>query len=304
MGTKIEAVSLSRSFPDFLGGNSIKLSARAASQCLISANRDPINLDMLINTGVYRYKNVGEPSIASIIQRKINLKGNYKNDFERPGSTFSFDLNNGGCGLLTGIEIMHGFISTGEISEGIVVTGDSEPFFGLSAGYNFEPVAAAVFLSKSEDTGGFGNFGTFSFPDHIEEFTGYTSYSNSKWYRRGKNILNIQQKNSYLNLCIDCAADSLFRFLDKSGLRAGEIDLFITSQSPAGFVDGIKSRIGGNKKFVEVPKRSNKELHTAGMAFALKKAWEDNRFKTSGNIIFLVAGSGITISVAHYKNLN
>jgi len=54
--------------------------------------------------------------------------------------------------------------------------------------------------------------------------------------------------------------------------------------------------------FIELSNKGNKVFHTAGMAFALKKVWDDNRFKNSKNIIFLTVGSGINVSVALYKN--
>jgi len=36
-------------------------------------------------------------------------------------------------------------------------------------------------------------------------------------------------------------------------------------------------------------------FHTAGPAFALMKVWDDNRFSSSRNVIFLAIGSGINV---------
>ena len=49
-------------------------------------------------------------------------------------------------------------------------------------------------------------------------------------------------------------------------------------------------------------KTGNMVFHTAGLAFALKKVWDENRFKSSKNIIFLTIGSGINVSIALYQN--
>jgi predicted NBD/HSP70 family sugar kinase len=43
-------------------------------------------------------------------------------------------------------------------------------------------------------------------------------------------------------------------------------------------------------------------FHTAGPAFALKKVWDDNRFRNSKNVIFLTIGAGINVSLALYQN--
>ena len=136
MGTKIEMVSVSRPWFSFLPGNSIKLTARAACQCLDDTEIDPCDLGLLINTGIYRFKNFGESAIAALIQKKIGANTTPESDSAGSRSTFSFDLNNGGCGWLTGIQIVHESMNTNKISYGMVVTGDSEPFYGLSETYS------------------------------------------------------------------------------------------------------------------------------------------------------------------------
>jgi 3-oxoacyl-[acyl-carrier-protein] synthase-3 len=302
MGTLINMVSVARPRFGFYPRNSIILSVRAARQCLDGAGVDPCDLGLLINTGIYRYKNTGEPAIAALIQEKIGANTTIKIDSGNSKNTFSFDLNNGGCGLLTGIEIVQGLINNGEISYGMVVTGDSEPFHGLSKDFAFNAAAAAIILSKSNDSGGFSLFRTYTFPEYSEELISRTFYNYPGWFRRGKNILNVRQKESYSDLCVNCAVKSLFNFLDESGKALNEIDLIIPSQSPLGFTSKMKNRIGMKENFIEMTKTGNKVFHTAGPAFALKKVWDDKRFKSSKNIIFLTIGSGITVSVALYKN--
>lgn len=302
MGTQIKMVSVARPRIGFHHVNSIRLSARAASQCLYDAQTDPLAIGLLINTGIYRHKNTGEPAIAALIQKKIAAYKPVDNDPIKSGSTFSFDINNGGCGLLTGIEIIHSAIRDGEITYGMLVTGDSEPFHRLSENFNIYSAAAAIILAKSANSSGFSLFRTYIFPEYSEEFVSCTSYYDPGWFRKGKNILNIKQKESYPDLCADCSVKSLFNFLDESGMTLSKIDLIIPSQSPPGFTGILKKRLGLNGNFIEVEKTGEMIYHTAGPVFALKKVWDDNRFRSSENIIFLTIGSGINVSLALYKN--
>jgi 3-oxoacyl-[acyl-carrier-protein] synthase-3 len=306
MGTKINMVTVSRPLFSFCGRGSIFLSVKAANRCIRNAGIDPDDLGMLINTGIYRFKNTGEPAIAALIQKKIKANStslstsdNIITDYK---TTFSFDLNNGGCGWLTGIQIADGFIKAGKINYGMVVTGDSEPFRGLSENFNFESAAAAIIVSGSEDSGGFSLFRSYSFPAYNKEFISNTCYGHLKWKWGKKNILSVRQEETYLDLCIDCAAESLIKFLNEAGFALKEIDLIIPSQSPAGFIQGMKKRIGMNNSFAEIIKTGKKEFHTAGPAYALKKVWDENRFNTSKKVIFLTVGSGISVSVALYIN--
>jgi len=94
----------------------------------------------------------------------------------------------------------------------------------------------------------------------------------------------------------------LNKYLDETGLRLNEIDLIISSQSPGGFASAMKKRSGLNDKLIETGKSGNKEFHTAGPTFALKKVWDDNSFAGSKTILFLTVGAGINVSFALYRH--
>jgi 3-oxoacyl-[acyl-carrier-protein] synthase-3 len=304
MGTKIEMVSVTEPWFNFLPRNSIELTARVARKCINEARINVNDLGLLINTGIYRYKNFGEPAIAALIQKKIGANTNNDTESNRTGKTFSFDLNNGGCGWLTGIQILQELMISKKINYGMVVTGDAEPFYGLSENFNFKTAAAAIILSRSNDSEGFTQFKTYSYPDHPEELTSSINYNNHMQKSKRKNILYVRQKDTYPDLCAMYACESLNNFMYESGLKIKDIDMIIASQSPDGFIRKVKKIIGSNDKFIEYQKNGKKMLHTAGPAFALKQAWFDNRFKSSKHIIFLTVGSGINVSVAHYFNQN
>lgn len=302
MGTQIRMVSVARPGYGLHRANTIRLAARAARQCLDDAGIDPFNVGLLVNTGVYRHKNTGEPAIAALIQEKITANDHVKNNSADSWNTFSFDINNGGCGLFTGIEIVHRAISNGDISCGMVVTGDTEPFYGLSEDFNINSAAAAILLGKSGNLKGFSTFRTYTFPEYSEEVVSCSFYGKSGWLRKNRNRLNIMQKESFPDVCVDCSVKSLFKFLDELKITLSEIDLIIPSQSPLGFTGMLRKRLGMNGNFIELEKTGNMVFHTAGPAFALKKVWDDKRFQNSGNVIFLTVGSGINVSLTLYKN--
>ncbi len=78
MGTKISMVTVSTPWLRYLSRGSVNLSSRAAGECLKEAGINPHDLGLLINTGVYRHKNTGEPAVAALILKKIGayLPGN------------------------------------------------------------------------------------------------------------------------------------------------------------------------------------------------------------------------------------
>ena len=89
--------------------------------------------------------------------------------------------------------------------------------------------------------------------------------------------------------------------MHNSGLTVRDIDLVISSQSPAGFTTELDMFFGSEGKVVAANSVLKGELHTAGPAFALRRAWDDGSFERAGNILFVTVGSGISNAVALYK---
>jgi len=308
METRIEMVAVSRPVFSFTSTGSAALAVRAAKRCLREAGIDQGKLELLIYTGIYPDDYLGEPAIAAIIQERIGANPqslyNHKTNRKIAGTTFSFDLNNGGCGLVNAIQIVDGFIRSGRIRCGMIVTGDSEPVRGLSDSFHFTPAGAALILSESLNGEGFIHFKTDTHPQHENAFTSQLAFDSKKGSKKKHNLLFVKQDKSYLEWCINCTMNSLNHFLQEAGLDLQEVDLMITSQSPEGFALGLKERLDLGDRIVTMNGKPEAELHTAGLAFALRKAWEDNRFKQARNILLLTVGSGITTALSLYRNRN
>lgn len=294
MGSKIDAVGLST--PGFFRRGSIDMEVRAAKDCLKSAQLDPNMLGVLVNTGIYRDRNIGEPAIATFIQRDIGANEIFTGD----RSTLSFDLTNGGCGMLTGAMVVDGFLQSGMIDYGMVVTADVDPVPGESYGYNFTPAAAALLLSRGEAGKGFMHFKTATEARFIDDMKGRLEWMPHK--RKMGNILVMTQAEGYAKECAQYALENLDAILKETSLKMKDIDLIIPSQSPTGFLGELKKKKGLEEKLVDVTDKLE-NVHTAGIGFALERAMSSGRFAAARNCLFLTVGAGITVSLALYRNL-
>jgi 3-oxoacyl-[acyl-carrier-protein] synthase III len=238
----------------------------------------PVRPGMIINTGVYPDKYIQEPAFASLLLGRQKVISDENNS-----DTFSFDLHEGGGGLIMALRILKGFLESKKIDSGLVVAGDH-----LKHAH-----AGAIFLSNSTEIAGFSRFHQEIYVEYQDEYRSYTRYLN------GELKLVIDQSDKYIDNCQRCAEKSLTKFLDTLGLSLIDIDLFITSQSPFDFAPRINETIGGNR--VEVIKNS-RHLNSAGMIFALNQAIESGRFKQARIILFMTVGPGITIDMALYEN--
>ena len=293
MGAKIDALGLST--PGFFRRGSIDMGVKAAKECLKNAGLDPNLLGLLVNTGIYRDRHIGEPAIATLIQREIGAN----EVFAGGRSTLSFDLTNGGCGLLTGMMVVDGYLQSGSIEYGLVVTADVDPTPGRTRGYDFTSAAAALLLSRSDQGGGFLHYRTATDAGFIDDMQGRIEWMEHKGKMR--NILVISQADDYAAACARFALENLDVFLKEVSLKMKDIDLIIPSQSPRGFLKELGKKKGVEDKLVDVTdKMAN--VHTAGIAFALERAKSNGRFAAAKNCLFLTVGAGLTVAIALYRN--
>ena len=148
MGTVIEHLDVTRA--GWRNRHSaLHLAVAAAKTCLQRAGREPDDVDLLINTGIYRDKNLAEPALAALIQEDIGA--NPEDPHEDAHGTFSFDIANGTCGILAALQIVDGFLRSHTINCALVVTSDADPGRGMSEHFPFSPVGAALLCDWSDD---------------------------------------------------------------------------------------------------------------------------------------------------------
>ena len=71
--------------------------------------------------------------------------------------TFSFDISNGTCGILTGLQIVDGFLRSHTIRCALITASDADPGRGMSEHFPFSPVGAALLCRWTDDDYGLGS---------------------------------------------------------------------------------------------------------------------------------------------------
>jgi 3-oxoacyl-[acyl-carrier-protein] synthase-3 len=327
MGTIIEAAATSRPRTRLGGTGAIKLADQAADACLERAGRKASELDFLINTGVYRDNNIGEPAVASMIQEDIGA--NPDPPLQGGHGTFSFDVVNGACGVLTGAHILDGFLSSGAINLGMVVTSDADPEqgsnwdfpFGLvgvagrvsrrQARFPLSPVGGAILLSRSNDAAkGFSRFSFATFPEFSHLFEAEVTWHDKPIPRAvadaipglepGSNVLRFSEGEGYAARAAECGAAQARSFLESAGLQPLDIDVLVPSPTPAGFPDAFSQAVGVPADRVARVDESFGRVHTAGPIAALESVIRTGQLGNARNVLFAVVGAGITVGLALY----
>jgi 3-oxoacyl-[acyl-carrier-protein] synthase-3 len=296
MGARIESAVTSRSRRGRLGHGALHLSDVAARRALARAGHHADDLDLLVNAGLYKDRSMAEPALASIIQEDIGANPGHP---PRPGrhGTFSFDVLNGGCGALSAAHLVDAFVGAGTARLGLIVAGDADPAPRRSRGFPFPPVGGALLLGHADTDEGFARFAFRTFPQYADLFEVRLHWDDASRH----NILDVHEDAGFATRCVECATEASTAFLAELGLRAGAIDLLVTSQYPAGFPAAIGFALGVSPDRVPAVPAQLGTPHTAGPIAALEAAIESGRFASASNVLFVTVGAGITTAVALYR---
>jgi 3-oxoacyl-[acyl-carrier-protein] synthase-3 len=300
MGVVIEATGIAvPSGPSTHGAR--RLADAAARRCLEEAVRAPNQVDMLVNAGVYRERGLGEPALAALIQEDVDA-----NPAPREGAhgTFSFDIDNGGCGFLTAVDLLGGFLTSGAIRVGMVVASDSPPGPLQTRGFPYAEAGGAALLHRDESDEGFAGLRLRTFPEYAGLVDGVWEWRSHRRVRpgglSGSNRLVVLERPGFGSRAVDCAYESTVEFLDDLGVRAEDVDLLVATPAPQ-FADPLAARLGiPDTRVLHLDERLAR-THTAAPIAAIDRARREGRWAEAHTILMVCAGSGITIGTAFYR---
>jgi len=297
MGACIEAAATSTRRGFVFGRGALHLADAAAEACLSRAHHDADELDLLINTGIYKDRNTAEPALASIIQEDVGANVGGPPQIGHHG-TFSFDLLNGGAGFVTAAHVADGFVASGTARLAMIVAADADPSPRTSRNYPFKPAGGAVMIAPGKL--GFQRFAIRTFPEDASLFESHLVWD-SHAGMRGRNIVEIREAPAFGDRCVEHAVEVVREVLADAALRPDQVDVLIASQYPDGFGLRVARALGiADDRLPFVP-RELRGTHTAGPIGALESALTTRRFAHARHALFVTAGAGITIGVAWYR---
>jgi 3-oxoacyl-[acyl-carrier-protein] synthase-3 len=292
MGTVIEASAIATAGGDPSTG-AVRMADAAARACMERARRAPGDVQLLINVGVYLDRNISEPAIAALIQQDIDA-----NLEPEPGGgqgTLSFDIRNGACGLLTGIELIDGLLASGTIEAGMVVAADADPEPGLTGGFGFPALGGAVMLSTDGARPGFTRFRSSTFPEYAHLFSSAIDWRTGNG--GGRNVLTVEIAEDYPAQVLECAETTARELAAADGLNLGEVSALFATASTPGFGRALAGRLGIPPARAASPPNGLDRAHTAGLAAVL----ESVPLADAGTALLVSAGAGITVAAAVYR---
>lgn len=288
MGTIVERVDLTRA-RWWNRHSSLRLAVIAAKTCLQHSARNADDLDLLINVGIYRDRNMGEPALAALIQHDIGANPDAPHG-EAHG-TFSFDIANGTCGILTALQVVDGFLRARVITCALIVASDADPGHGMSEHFPFSAVGAALLCSWTDDDYGlervcwsnlFDDGGTFCARVGLHGGRNMLSFGESA-------DLDVELARTSARAAYDC--------LEQSSLGPLDVDTVIAAPARRRYHAALSTQLGVPGERIVVA--ANPKIHTAALAAALDYA--SHRIPAGARVLLVAGGAGITAGAALYR---
>lgn len=303
MGTRIDTVATAHRRDRITRRGAVALSDEAARRCLERAHHHGDELDLLINTGIYRDYNLAEPALASIIQEDIGANPGRPPHFGHHG-TFSFDIANGGCGVVTALQLADGFVSAGTAQLAMIVAGDADPAPRTTRGFPFAPAGGAMLLEHvPDDTTGFLGFSIKTFADETASFVAEMGWQRDAGvFRHGRNVLEIHESPRFAERCVEHGVAVARALLASANLRIQDVGALIASQYPMDFATSLAHRLELPADRVPRVAPDLAGSHTAGPIAALEAATVSAQLARVRHTLYVTAGAGPTIAAALYRD--
>jgi 3-oxoacyl-[acyl-carrier-protein] synthase III len=266
-----------------------KLAERAAAAAIAGAGLDPCQIDLLLNVGLYHDRNLGEPALAALIQQDVGI--NPDDPHRGAHGSFSFDVANGACGVLTALRIADGFLRSGVIEHAVVVASDADPGRRMARHFPFSAYGAAVHCGWSDGSAGLAGCRFVRAAGEEAQLRARVSFEGRR------NRLRVEQDPAFDVTAAAWAAKAADLVLGDASLRSSEVDLVVANPLTEAFLEGLASHLGIEPERV-VTVRGAGAVHTAGLLVALDAAAEQGRLAESKRVLLVSAGAGIVAGAA------
>lgn len=269
--------------------SALRLADAAAKACLRRAGRDPHDVDLLVNAGIYRDHNLGEPALAAMIQDDIGA--NPEEPHRGGHGTFSFDVANGTCGVMTALQIVSGFLKTHTVDYAVIVTSDADPGGRSTERFPYSPVGAAMSCTWTDGSDGLGQVRWLHRPDDA------ATLSATVGYVERRNVLRVHESAALDERFADAAAEIARRCLHEETLDISDIGIVIAAPARRAYRTALAERLGIPERAVVVA--DDATTHTASLAAAFEKGTE--QLAGGGCVLLVAAAAGITAAAAIYR---
>jgi 3-oxoacyl-[acyl-carrier-protein] synthase III len=283
------------------GENSFTLAAGAARDCLAHSQHQPQDIQMLISTSITRSKGLYtqsfEPPLSLYVKQAIGA-----------AQAVNFDLSNACAGMLTGVFVLQNLVARGEITCGMVVSGEYISHLSWNAARQIRSLfskqlasltlgdaGAAVIVERAPSGAGIDVIGFTTLAEHSRLCLAFPSTvgPGAQMYTKSRTLQKV---------AIDHMAPLVAEAIGEAGIDLADIDFMIPHQTSARAIRAgtqeFVRRLGTRPKHVVVNLEEFGNTSSTTLFVALHKYLEEQRIHSGDRVMLLALASGIEIGIA------
>ena len=292
MKRRVRIAGIGASLPGWrlLRRGSVDRAVEAGRRCLGAAGRRPGDVGLLIHAGVTRDHHVCEPANAAYIQRRLGINIEFQG-----ARTLSFDLGNGGCGMLDAAHVLCALLQEGTPRCGMVTASEGNADWRAKGEPPCPDSGAAVLLELSPRPGtGFGSFVFHTRSEYADMAETVVSLAEARGRLRVRRAPELEAR------WLEMAGPVVDEVLARDGLSRDRVDRVIPAQISAGFLARLPHACGlPAERVADFSDRLPDTLSTS--VFLALQRERTQRPPLPGQIVLLLAfGSGLTVAAATY----
>jgi amino acid adenylation domain-containing protein len=277
-----------------VGCPALSLLQEAAENCLAASSYQRSDIDLLINTGVYRDEFLCEPAVAALLAGKLQFNDDIKSPLDK--KTFALDIFNGAIGALNACHAAIGMIRAGKASNAMITAAEIENNrqYRPDALYGLEEAGSALILDQSPDgVTGFGNFVFKYFTAYIDSLITHTEMFN------GKTVLRIERDSRIEAYYLQCIQEAVQELLRLEHLDLAQIKVVLPPQISTAFISRLSDTLSIDRsRLVDV--QAQHDLFTSSLAYTLQHVRKHNLVQPGDIGLIISVGSGIQVGCATY----
>jgi len=278
----------------------IELAARAGEDCIKRSGREKKEINLLINVGVCRDKNIMEPAIVSLVQQRMGFNLILEDYRYR---TFSFDILNGVGGMLNAVQAVGAILANGDARCALLLGGDVHPSGTRTTDFPYNAIGAAMLLEWSDNPD--KGFQSIEMKTSSDDYIGSSAMINYK--KSGADTIksiSVENHPDYVErltqFTIDTIRDLLVHYRENHAVDPSRIKL-ITTHPWKGFAKKVAASAGLNGHSVECLYKKYGNPNSSALMVAYHDALRAGRLKAGEHILFLAASAGLNVSAGLYR---
>ena len=294
MGVAIKATGTSNGTDT---GSIVTHAGRAVRAAIDNAGIGSDQVNVLINTCVYRDQNTMEPAIGALIQKEAGIGLEYGPTDPR---TFSFDLMNGACGVLNAIQVASSLLLTDSAEHVVIVSGDTHPSMtGTQAPQDFPygTSSAALVLVRTDDESGFG-------PLHTELGSGTPAVQGyvdgTAIGTNGRNMMIVEREDDFEDRLLATAVSAAQAALGGANVDHGRT-LLLSSVPTAQFPTKLAAELGVAAPDSGLLGSYDRDPHTAALPLSFHESVKAGALDSYDHVLFVAAGAGPSAAASLYR---